>query len=405
MKPIHVLGMGPDSRELAPRQAQRIASAQVLVGGEKLLGRFEGHPARKIPIRSPLGEVLEVVKKEAGRGKDVVVLADGDPGFFGIGRSLIDALGKEAVVLHPAVTTLQAAASRLKIPWQDIQAVSLHGRTDMMPLLRLLVRKDKVAVYTGPDFGPGRVAEELLRRGVDTFHMHVFENLGEESERMRCLELKKAAGERFFSPNFVVLERRKRPGIPLCLGLDDERYLHQRGLITKREVRAVGLSALEIEPVHTVWDLGSGCGAVAIEASVLAHCGRVLAVERDPERVGFIRENIRRTGAYVVEVVQGEMPECLGSLPDPDRVFIGGGMGKGDGLLEEVMRRVKPGGKVVLHLVLLGSLSKARDLLGAQGWPFSITQVQAGRSKSLASDLRFEALNPVYVVRATRPLD
>ncbi|MBW1722586.1 MAG: hypothetical protein JRJ78_11030 [Deltaproteobacteria bacterium] len=87
MKPIHVLGMEPDSRELAPRQAQRIASAQVLVGGEKLLGRFEGHPARKIPIRSPLGEVLEVVKKEAGRGKDVVVLADGDGirGFSGSG--------------------------------------------------------------------------------------------------------------------------------------------------------------------------------------------------------------------------------------------------------------------------------------------------------------------------------
>ena len=97
------------------------------------------------------------------------------------------------------------------------------------------------------------------------------------------------------------------------------------------------------------------------------------------------------------------MPDCLESLPDPDRIFIGGGTGKGNRALEEAMRRLKPGGRMVLHLVLLGSLSRAREYLSALKWHFSITQVQVNRSKSLVFDQRFEALNPVWIVSATKP--
>ena len=142
---------------------------------------------------------------------------------------------------------------------------------------------------------------------------------------------------------------------------------------------------------------------MAIEASLLAPEGRILAVEKKPSRCESIRLNIQRTGAYGVRVVEGEMPDCLKDLEDPDRVFIGGGLSRNDGVLEEALKRLKPGGKVVVHLVLMGSLQQAREILLGLGWPFTITQVQVSRSKGLAGDLRMEALNPVYVLSATKP--
>lgn len=402
MRQVHIVGLGLNPRDLPCEISQKIAKAQVLVGGQRLLDCFKGHPAIKVPIQSPLNETIERIRKEIMEEKEVVVLADGDPGFYGIGKRLLDALGRETVIIYPNVTTLQIAASRLKIPWHDIRSVSLHGRQDIQSLLTTLVGNDRVAVFTDSDFHPAKVADELVRRGIDTFDMYVFEELCTESEKIGCFELKEAAKRTFSSLNFIILDRIKRAQIPLCLGLEDEKYLHQKGLITKKEIRAAGLAALEIEPHHTLWDLGAGCGSVAIEASVLANQGAILAVEKDTDRVKLIRENIKRTGAYSVAVIQGEMPGCLESLPDPDRVFIGGGMGRDNRVLEEACKRLKPGGNLVLHLVLIGSLARARDYLNGLNWPFSTTQVQVSRSKSTAGDQRLGALNPVFILSATK---
>jgi len=404
MHHVHVVGLGIDHRDLAPMISRHVESADVLVGGDRLLAMFRDHPGIKFPIKSPLNDVIKRIRQEMQLHRKVVVLADGDPLFFGIGKRLIDGLGKEMVMLHPNITTVQIAASRIKIPWHDIQTVSLHGRDHMQHLFTALVKNDRVAVFTDRDFHPAKVADELVRRGVDIFNMYVFEDLGMESERIGYFQLKEAA-KRTFSPlNFIILDRTERAEIPLSLGLDDDFYLHQRGLITKKEVRAVGLSMLEIKPHHTIWDLGAGCGSVAIEASLLAHDGMVLSVEKDSARVEMIRENSRKMGAYGVEVIHGEMPGCLKSLPDPDRVFIGGGIGKDIRLLEVAATRLRPGGKLVLHLVLMGSLARARDYLKGLNWPFSITQVQVLRSKSTAGDQRFEALNPVFIVSAKKRL-
>jgi precorrin-6Y C5,15-methyltransferase (decarboxylating) len=403
MHQVHVVGLGVDHRDITPTALRLIDSAEVLAGGDRLLALFSDHPAVKVLIKSPLKNVIDRINQEMQSHRKVVVLADGDPLFFGIGKRLIDAFGKDTVVIYPNVTTLQVAASKLKIPWHDIQTISLHGRKDIQPLLAALVKNNRVAVFTDPDFSPAKVADELIRRGVDTFNMHVFEGLGTETEKTGRFELKETVKQTFSPLNFIILNRIKQAVIPLSLGLDDDLYLHQRGLITKREIRVAGLSALEIEPHHTLWDLGAGCGSVAIEASLLAYEGIVLAVEKAPERIQLIRQNISRMGAYGVEVIHGEMPECLEFLPDPNRIFIGGGMGKDNSVLEAATERLRPGGKLVLHLVLMGSLARARDYLEDLKWPFSITQLQVSRSKDLAGDHRLEALNPVFIISVKKP--
>lgn len=403
MPKVHVVGLGMDHRDLSGGATKMIERADVLVGGSRLLEVFGEHPGDRIPIESPVAGAIEQVAQEMRSGKQVVVLADGDPGFFGIGKRLLESLGPENILIYPNITTLQAASSRLKMTWEDIRTISLHGRKDIRPLLRALAFLDQVAVFTDHTFHPGRIADELIRRNVDTFRMHVFENLFQEGERIGCFELAEAKGRDFSPLNFVLLERTRRPQVGLHVGMDDDSFLRERGLVTKREIRAVALAMLEIDPDHTIWDLGAGCGSVAIEASVLARDGSVFAVEKDASRIQLIRENVRRMGAYGVDVIHGEMPECLGPLPEPDRVFMGGGIGRGTGALEEALGRLKPGGRIVIHVVLMGSLERAGKMIRDSGWPFTLTQVQVSRSRSLAGDQRLEALNPVHVLTAVKP--
>lgn len=400
---IHVVGTGLNPSTLPPGMTRIVEAAEVLFGGERVLQAFEEHPARKIAIRAPVSETVEAVQRESAAGRQVVILADGDPGYFGIGRRLVRDLGPGRVHVHPNVTVLQVAASRLKTTWEDVRTVSLHGRNDLWPLRRALSLVDRVGVYTDSVFDPARVAHELVGMGVTGYRMHVFEDLELETERVRTFDDPASAMDQLFSPlAFLLLERTQSPSFPRVLGLDDDLFEHDRGMITKREVRAVGLSLLGIQRRDTVWDLGAGSGAVAVEASALAYEGRVYAVERDGERIARIRRNVQHTGAYVVEPVHGDMPACLEGLPDPDRIFAGGGAGE-PGVLETAMARLRPGGRIVVHVVLLGSLEKTRRALEIAGWSPTVTQIQVNRSNPLARDLRFEPLNPVFALCAEKP--
>ncbi|MDD3313770.1 precorrin-6Y C5,15-methyltransferase (decarboxylating) subunit CbiT, partial [Pseudodesulfovibrio sp.] len=239
------------------------------------------------------------------------------------------------------------------------------------------------------------------------FSMTVLENLGTPEESVRPLSLPDTWGMAFSPLNLIILERQYPPEIQLTLGIPDHYYMHQKNLITKLPVRAAGLAHLNVEPHSTVWDLGAGCGAVAIEASHLARRGRVFAVERHKTRAAMIRENIRRTGAWLVDTVLGTMPGCLEGLPEPDRIFVGGGLGgesnEDTELLRVACERLKPRGHMVVHCILLDTLHAAKDHFKHLGWHFGVTQLQASATDSLAGDFRFKAQNPVFILWAEKP--
>jgi len=186
----------------------------------------------------------------------------------------------------------------------------------------------------------------------------------------------------------------------LHLGLQEEALEHQRGLITKAEVRAVVLAKLELYPGLVLWDLGAGCGSVGLEASLLMPGGAIIAVEQDPERAGQIRANREKFAAKNLEVVCGRAPECLANLPTPQRVFIGGG-GKDLGdILKIALARLDRGGKVVLTAALLETLETARTVLSNAGWETEVVQLQVSRSQPLGDGTYMQALNPVWIVTA-----
>lgn len=402
LPPIAVIGCGLGRPNLAPDAAASLAGAQVIVGGARLLAAFPDHPGRRIPIAGPLTAVCDAIETASQAGQAVAVLADGDGLYFGIGKTLLARFDPEDLVFFPNVTTVAVACSRLGRPWHDLTAVSLHGRGDMTPLFAALASRGAVAVYTDAVNTPAAIAARVRERGGDGFAMTICEDLDSLDERIRRLTLAEAADTAASALTLAIIDRTAPPDVPLHLGLPDEALLRRDAVFTKAPVRAVSLAALAVRPGDVVWDVGAGTGSVALEASLLSAGGPVLAVERDPARHALLAQNIRRTGALTVAPIRAEAPDGLDALPDPHRIFVGGGLSTRPDLLPTLCRRLLPGGRLVMNAVLLGSLGQAMATLTSLAVPFTLTQLQAGQSSPLAGDLRLAADNPVFILTASK---
>ena len=411
---------------LAEAQRQLAEQADVICAGRALLEEFSGRSlstdadttesahnpdsqypalkARLLPLSTPLEPVLTRLSQLRAAGERVLVLADGDPLLFGIGATLVRRLGPTSVRLLPAVSSLQQACARLSLPWHKVICLSLHGRDDLRPLNVACGKNAPLCILTDARMSPDVLARHLLDRGVDWFDAHIFERMGAADETVSHLSLADAAS-REFGPACTMILVPAAPARRPHLGLDADQLAVDRGLITKKPVRAAALALLRIEAGHVVWDLGSGSGAVALEASVLAHEGRVIAVERSAGRAMGIQENRRRFGAANVEVRLGQAPECLPGLPDPQRVFIGGGLSgdDGDDILGHVCLRLPVGGRVVVSCVLLDSFSLCRRFFEDMAWPVEILQISAAEGKTLGGDVHLAAMNPVFLLAAQKP--
>ena len=415
---------------LTEEQRRLAARADVICAGRALLEEFSGQPlpasdiapredatenadgtqeamklkARLLPLTTPLAPLLTRLSQMRAAGERVLVLADGDPLLFGIGATLVRQLGQEAVQLLPAVSSLQQACARLSLPWHKVICLSLHGRDDLRPLNVACGKNAPLCILTDARMSPDVLARHLLDRGVDWFDAHVFERMGAPDETASHMSLAETAG-REFGPACTLVLAPVAPARRPYLGLDADQLAVDRGLISKKPVRAAALALLRIEAGNVVWDIGSGSGAVALEASVLAHEGRVVAVERSAGRAMGIQENRRRFGAANVEVRLGQAPECLPSLPDPQRVFIGGGLSGDDGedILGHVCHRLPVGGRLVASCVLLDSLSLCRRFFEDMGWPVEILQISAAEGKTLGGDVHLAAMNPVFLLAAQKP--
>lgn len=399
MNTVRVVGLGMGLSDLTEQHGRIIAQAQVLAGGRRQLALFPGHPARKLVLAYNLDQWLDQVAA-AAQGESVVALASGDPGFHGIAARLVGRLGAAAVEIHPNVTTVQAALARLKEPWQDTPVVSLHGRGER-GLWPAMTRADRVAIYTDPAHTPAFIARLLLERGQDHWDMAVLEDLGAEGEKIGIYSLEAAAGQGFSDLNLVVLRRLNQPRI-LRVGLAEEMYEHQGGLITKSEVRAVALAKLELGPGLGLWDLGAGCGSLGLEASLLTQGGPITAVECDPARAQQIRANRRRFGVGCLEVVEARLPLGMDDLPDPDRVFVGGGAADLPEIMARAWRRLPSGGVLVAAVVLMESLQATRQALADQGAAPEVSQLQVSRSARLGGGSFLRALNPVWLIKGVK---
>jgi precorrin-6Y C5,15-methyltransferase (decarboxylating) len=193
-------------------------------------------------------------------------------------------------------------------------------------------------------------------------------------------------------------------GRGLSIGLPEDGYAHERGQITKADVRVLSLVRLAPRPGDIVWDIGAGSGSVSIEAAGLcAPSGTVFAIERRAGQQACIRANIRRHGVPNVEMIAGEAPDALAGLPDPDAVFVGGSGGRLDSILETCLARLRPGGRLVLNMATLEGVNAASTFLNGHRQPFDLIQVSIARGTSIGDGTRLAPLNPVFIIWARVP--
>ncbi len=399
-KAIWVIGLGVGEVGALPAYAQEmIAQAQVLIGGRRLLAGVES-PAEKLVIGANLGEIVARIQaREAD--EQVVVLASGDPGFHGIAGTLLRYLSPEEVEIIPNVSALQAAFARVKEPWSDAVLVSAHAH-DLAEIVGWAKRCARLGVLTDHKNTPAVIAQHLLQAGVRDCRAVVAENLGQAEEELTETRLSALAGKTFGALNvlLVLQEPEWHPVAPFA-PRPESAYVHQRGLITKADIRALSLARLALSAGDVVWDIGAGSGAVSIEMAELAWQGQVFAIERNEKNLDCIRQNIARYGSLNVLPVAGKAPEILAGLPEPDAVFIGGTGGQLAAVFAHLHTAARPGCRVVINLVTLENLNEAMTLCREYGWLFEVTQASIAHSQNIAQFIRLVPENPVFILSFT----
>lgn len=433
---IHVVGVGLSGRaSLPPPLLNLVESATLLIGAQRHLEAFSDLPTEAWPLGN-FTQMFDQLRSRLASDPhtQAVVLASGDPLFFGIGRLLLAAFPPEQLVFHPQVSAIQQAFSRLKLPWQDATLISVHGRDESLLVQALKGGDHKIAVLTDGVLTPGAIAQLMSALDLPvSYRLWVCENLGAESERLSVYEPGEPLSQSFAPLNVVVLLRQSNeidlsvapqleqpnsaePGLyrdlsitslPL-IGLPDSAFTgfpDRPTLMTKREIRLLILGALAPLAGQTIWDIGAGTGSVSVELSRLCPTARLYAVEKTAMGIALIRHNAQRLAIAPIQAIQGQAPVALADLPNPDCVFIGGSSGQLVGILDLLHRRMATsarGGRIVLALATVEHLGQVMGWLGqgaiAATWHYQLTQINISRSLPVGPLTRFSPLNPVTLV-------
>ena len=406
-KTVTVVGIGADGwAGLSPRSKAAIEQAGVLVGGPRQLALLpEAVPGRRIPLPSPLQPGLsELVAAQAGslaghrQGAALVVLASGDPMFYGIGATLVRLLGAAQVTVLPHPSSVSLAAARLGWPLDDVDVVSLVGRPREL-LHPLLQPGRRVLALTAETTAAADVRALLDARGFGGSQVTVLADLGGEQEVVEPADSKPHG-----RLAIVAIECRLDAGtapLPRVPGLPDEAF-EPDGQITKREIRALALAALAPVPGQLLWDVGAGSGSVGIEWMRIHPASRAIAVEPRADRRERIARNAAALGVPGLVVVPGAAPDALSGLPQPDAVFIGGGVTTG-GVVAACWDALAAGGRLVANAVTLEGQAVLADWRHRLGG--TLTRIGVERADALGTFTTWRPALPVvqWSVRRESP--
>ena len=421
--------IGTDAGGLAALPARALAlvrAAALLLAPRRLLAEVEPwwqaeQAAGRIPAAQPCPQLLASDRPEQcfppledalSAGRSAVLLASGDPLWFGIGRLLLQRFGARRLRFQPAPSSLQLAFARIGRPWQDATWISLHGREPDPLAARLQQRPAALAGLTDPGRGGAAEVRAILSAsGLESaYALWLCERLGHPAERVQRLAPEAPLPADLDPLHLVLLvaEPPPRPDpatLPL-FGLADGLYLQhpdRPGLMTKREVRIQLLADLDLPEAGVLWDIGAGVGSIGLEALRLRPGLALWALEARGGSAALITDNAERLGVTPAGVLEGRAPEALAALPDPDRVLLGGGGRERAAVLAAVLERLRPGGVVVIPLATVEALAELRPLLERAGCAVAVGQHQAWRGAPLADGTRLAPLNPVLVLQGCRP--
>jgi len=398
---LSIIGIGEDGvAGLSATARGLIAVAEIVFGGERHIDLAAPLIRKeKRPWPSPFdGAVDEVLRH---RGRQVCVLATGDPFHYGVGAALARRIDAREMTVLPAPSAFSLAAARLGWPLQQTALVSVHGR-DLDLVRPHLQPGARILALTSDGEGPSALAKLLTASGFGGSRLTVFEALGGPLERVRSTT---AAGFDLGAVdplNTVAIEVEAAADarvIARAPGRADALFEHD-GQITKREIRAITLSALAPRRSELLWDIGAGAGSVAIEWMLAEPSLRAVAIEKRLERTGRIRRNAAAFGVPGLEIVEGTAPAVLAKLAVPDAIFVGGGVSD-PGMLEAAVNALRPGGRLVVNAVTLESEAQLLARHAALGG--ELIRIAIARSGMIGDKAGWRAALPVTQWAWTKP--
>ncbi|MGK7867745.1 precorrin-6y C5,15-methyltransferase (decarboxylating) subunit CbiE [Falsiroseomonas sp. E2-1-a20] len=348
---LSIIGIGEDGMAgLGEAAREALARAEVVFGGARHLRlAAAGMTGAAQPWPSP----FSVAPVLARRGQAVAVLASGDPMWHGVGATLLREIPAGEARVFPQPSAASLAAARMGWPLAEVAALSLHAR-DVALLRPHLHPGARLILLTSDAAQPAAIAALLATEGFPGSRMTVLEALGGAEERRRHAT---AAGFDLVDINPLnTLAVEIAPGplariLPRAPGLPDDLFQHD-GQLTKREVRAITLSALQPFPGALLWDVGAGAGSIGIEWMLAHPACRAIGIEVRADRAARAEANARALGVPGLRLVRGEAPAAFAGLPPPDALFLGGGAND-PGVFEAALAALKPGGVFVANAVTL----------------------------------------------------
>lgn len=424
---IHVVGIGLAGLDsLSPASLALVRSATLLIGSTRHLEAIACGlaNAESLPDMWPLGQISEVFESLRSHLSNdpetrTVILATGDPLFFGLGRLLLAHFAPQQLIFHPQLSSIQLAFSRLKVPWQDATLISVHGRGEAL-LVQAVKRGDaKIAILTDGVLTPSAIAALIASLDLPVHYQQwVCENLGDVTENVSLYSPTLASSTeqaKAYAPlNVVVLLRvdqanetsanHSLQALPL-IGLPDgvfRGFPDRPTLMTKREVRLLILGAIAPLDHQVIWDIGAGTGSISVELSRLCPSAQIFAIEKTALGASLIRTNAEKLAIAPITVIQGQAPLALQGLPTPNRVFIGGSSHQ-LGLILSLLDGLSPTlEKIVLALATLEHLNEVTQWANRpdtlEKWRCQLTQINISRSCPVGPFTRFSPLNPVTLV-------
>ncbi len=402
MKPwLAIVGLGEDGLAgLSPAARTLVEGAEVLVGGERHLAMVPPDGRERLTWTNPLMQLVEDIERR--RGQRICVLATGDPMAYGIGVTLAKRVARDEITILPAPSAFSLAAARLGWSLSDSDLLTLHGRP--LALLQPYLQPGaKLLLLSENGKTPGLVAELLCQRGYGDSRLTVLEHMGGPREELiegtaatwgtrETAELNTIAVSCVAGPDARLLPR--SPGLP------DEAFVHD-GQMTKREVRAATLAALAPVPGQRLWDVGAGCGSIAVEWMRAAPRTEAVAFERNADRVAMIAANAAALGTPRLEIVSGEAPAALAGLAPPDAIFIGGGA-TAEGLFEACWSALQPGGRLVANAVTLEGEQALVAWRGQVGG--DLARIAVSRAEPVGPFTGWRTFMPVTQYRAQKAI-
>ncbi len=417
--PIHVIGISASGvSDLSQKLQNIILSTKKLAGPSRILTNFNSWWTDKrskntLPEFFESDRPVDLINWLKKQDQQVVLLASGDPLWYGIGRVLLQHFPADKLFFHPSPTSLQLAFSRLSRPWQDTNWISLHGR-DSSPLVKLLQQRPQtIGILTDPKKGGAQEVKDILCASQleNIYQFWICERLGHKDERIFQISHKEVLP--ILDPlHLVVLIKKKSTvgnsnDIPL-FGIADGFYLthiDRPSLITKREVRVQILADLELPENGVIWDIGAGAGTIGLEALRIRPKLKLLSIEKRIGGKELIHANAQRLSVSPSKVIEAEALSLLqgGRIPNdlskPDRVIVGGGSSNKTDLIEAAIKNLSPKGVIVIPLATLESLEKILLILKSKECELKVSQHQNFRGVALSKGTRLHPINPVFIIK------